>query len=334
MSAAEPISEDDQNKENNNDRPECRNAECDKKFSSRSNRDRHEKQFGHTPAPRRNAIQIPIFSEELGESRCPLQNCSVTSKNKSNITWHIKAGCETLSKRKVENKVCPHCKETFAQKSNRDRHVERFHPITEPILSQADLMDTELQVPTLDDNMAQVMNVSFLNDDGSLLELSMTMIDEETPIFQVFEPALNSSFVEGQEPECQGFSSSSMTFESESTTFPHDSATIPSETTTHQSESTTFPRDSATIPSETPGIMPTPRSSGVFSIAVQDDDSDPDNQFNFSKELEDRAKQREVDHELQFKYKVLNKLKMDIKSHTSKRSAAKFLFESFGDRIE
>ena len=194
-------------------------------------------------------------------------------------------------------------------------------------------MDTELQVPTLDDNMAQVMNVSFLNDDGSLLELSMMMIDEETPIFQVFEPALNSSFVEGQEPECQGFSSSSMTFESESTTFPHDSATIPSETTTHQSESTTFPRDSATIPSETPGVMPTPRSSGVFSIAVQDDDSDPDNQFNFSKELEDRAKQREVDHELQFKYKVLNKLKMDIKSRISKRSAAKFLFESFGDAL-
>ena len=42
----------------------CRNAKCGKKFYNQSNRDRHEKQFGHSPAPRRNGIQIPIFSKE------------------------------------------------------------------------------------------------------------------------------------------------------------------------------------------------------------------------------------------------------------------------------
>ena len=34
----------------------CRNAECGKTFSTRSNRDRHEKKVGHTPAQRRNSV--------------------------------------------------------------------------------------------------------------------------------------------------------------------------------------------------------------------------------------------------------------------------------------
>ena len=29
--------------------------------------------------------------------------------------------------KKVDNKVCLYCKETFAQKSNRDRHIKRIH---------------------------------------------------------------------------------------------------------------------------------------------------------------------------------------------------------------
>ena len=38
-----------------------------------------------------------------------------------------------------------------------------------------------------------------------------------------------------------------------------------------------------------------------------------------------------MEHESLFKTKVLNKLKMDTKSRSSKCSAAKFLYESFGD---
>ena len=105
-----------------------------------------------------------------------MPNCPVTSKYKSNITRHIKAGCQTLSKSKVNNKVCLYCKETFAQKSNWDRHIKRIHPNAESNLSQLDSIDTELPVLTLDSNMAERMNVS-------VLEQSMRIVDEETPIF-------------------------------------------------------------------------------------------------------------------------------------------------------
>ena len=71
----------------------CHNAECGKTFSTRSNRDRHEKKVGHTPAQRRNSIQVPIFNKDLNEYCCP--NCLVTSKFKSNITRHVKKGCKT-----------------------------------------------------------------------------------------------------------------------------------------------------------------------------------------------------------------------------------------------
>ena len=69
-------------------RSKCRNAECGKTFSTRCNRDRHEKKFGHTPAQRRNSIQVPIFNKDLNEYCC--RNCLVTSKFKGNITRHIK----------------------------------------------------------------------------------------------------------------------------------------------------------------------------------------------------------------------------------------------------
>lgn len=68
-------------------------------------------------------------------------------------------------------------------------------------------------------------------------------------------------------------------------------------------------------------------------IPVTDHDDEADNQFDFLKDLEDRAKQREVDYESLFRNKVLGKLSSDIKSRNSKRSAAKFLIESFGDSL-
>ena len=48
--------------ESKSHRSKCRNAECGKTFSTRSNRDRHEKKVGHNPAQRRNSIQVPIFN--------------------------------------------------------------------------------------------------------------------------------------------------------------------------------------------------------------------------------------------------------------------------------
>ena len=64
----------------------------------------------------------------------------------------------------------------FCSKINWDRHIKRIHPNAEPNLSQLDSIDTELPVPTLDSDMAETMNVS-------VLERSVRMVDEETPIF-------------------------------------------------------------------------------------------------------------------------------------------------------
>ena len=64
------------------------------------------------------------------------------------------------------------------------------------------------------------------------------------------------------------------------------------------------------------------------------DDTDlGDDQFNFLQDLENRVKQRENDHEALFRNKVFNKLRIDIKSRTAKRSTAKFLYECFGDSL-
>ena len=49
----------------------CRDPECSKTFSIKSNRERHEKKAGHTPAARKDSILIPIFSKELKEYCCP-----------------------------------------------------------------------------------------------------------------------------------------------------------------------------------------------------------------------------------------------------------------------
>ena len=59
-----------------------------------------------------------------------------------------------------------------------------------------------------------------------------------------------------------------------------------------------------------------------------------DNQFNFLKELKDHVRKQDIDNKVHFRNKVLNKLQMDMKSWTSKRSAAKFLVESFGDLLD
>ena len=126
-----------------------------------------------------------------------MPNCPVTSKCSSNIIRNIKAGCQTLFKKKVDNKVCLYCEKTFAQKSNRDQHIKRIYPNAEPNLSQVDVINTEFPVPTLDSGMIETINVLFLSEDVSVLEQSMRMVDEETSIFEVFKHDVTSR--EGQQ---------------------------------------------------------------------------------------------------------------------------------------
>ena len=73
--------------------------------------------------------------------------------------------------------------------------------------------------------------------------------------------------------------------------------------------------------------------TSVFPISDTFDD-DSVNQLNFLKELKDRARKRGIDDGEHFRNKVLNKLKTDMKSCTSKSSAGKCLIESFGDLLD
>ena len=181
-------------KNDKSERSKCCDPVCSKTFSNTSNRDLHEKKTGHTPAARRDSILILIFSEELKEYCCPQPNCPLTSKYKSNITRRIKVGYQTLST-KENNKVCPHCKQTVAQKSNLNRHVKRFHP-TEPEFSQINAHEDEMQVPTFDNDTADMMNVSILSSDGStVIEQTMIIVYKEILIF-VFEPDQNQGPLE------------------------------------------------------------------------------------------------------------------------------------------
>ena len=86
-------------------------------------------------------------------------------------------------------------------------------------------------------------------------------------------------------------------------------------------------------------VFPIPVQNGIsdnFDDSVNNyhSDYDSDNQFNFLKELKDHGRKQDIDHKVHFRNKVLNKLQMDMKSCTSKRSAAKFLVESFGDLLD
>jgi hypothetical protein len=239
-----------------------------------------------------------------------------------------------LKKKKVNNKVCPYCNETFTQKSNRDRHIKRYHPSNDTISSDANVEEEINQVPTLDADMANVMNVSFVNDDGSFIDTSIVMIDEVTPIYEVFQPVFNSSFVEQDDQEGQASSSmfpidsaNNATIELESMGTAYSStataATVPPDWTESENTSDTVPPASA----ESTNVSATP---DAFSI---EEESNTNSFVDILKDLEERVNQRDIDHELRFKNKVMAKLKQDIKCRRSKHTAARFLFETFGESL-
>ena len=82
---------------NNIDSKQCRNEQCRRKFSTKGNCGRHEKQFGQSPSERRGAIHVAVFDETLLEYHCPFPGCAVSSAYKTSVTRHIKAGCPTLN---------------------------------------------------------------------------------------------------------------------------------------------------------------------------------------------------------------------------------------------
>ena len=61
----------------------CREETCGKKFTDRSNRDRHEKRFNHKPLQRKS--KEPLFDDTTKKYYCASPGCPSTSKFKGNI---------------------------------------------------------------------------------------------------------------------------------------------------------------------------------------------------------------------------------------------------------
>ena len=69
----------------------------------------------------------PLYDAELKTFKCSFPNCSVSSKQKSNLKRHVTT-CRAIKKRKHSSRLtCPYCKEKFSQKLNRDRHVKNIY---------------------------------------------------------------------------------------------------------------------------------------------------------------------------------------------------------------
>ena len=101
----------------------CRGENCKKSFSTKLNRNRYKKVKKHGPVEVKTKIP---FNETSKLYNCPTDGCIVESKYKHNVLKHLKL-CDQLRKKKkivTMNKVGPICSKVFAQKSNRDRHVE------------------------------------------------------------------------------------------------------------------------------------------------------------------------------------------------------------------
>ena len=125
----------------------CRDDSCKINFSTRFNRNRHEKLKGH--APETSNREIP--RDEKNELfKCPATDCATTSKYKYNIIKHLKI-CHKINKNKKganENKICNFCSKVFTKKSNRDWHVKNFHT-HENCDNEDESSENNLYVPTL-----------------------------------------------------------------------------------------------------------------------------------------------------------------------------------------
>ena len=152
---------------------------CDKTFSTKSNRNKHERAAGHGPSET-GEREIPYDSEN-GVYLCPTANCITTATTKRSITRHLKK-CYDISinrKRNQQNKICGYCQNVFQKKSNRDRHVKQCHKDVNdtmeedsnalevqseerPTMAQFDEPPRFDEVPPFDDQLHQVQSFSLV----------------------------------------------------------------------------------------------------------------------------------------------------------------------------
>ena len=110
----------------------CRNETCSKQFSTKFNRNKHERIKGHFQE-KKGSHKIP-FDETKQLNTCPTENCTTSSKYKHNITKNIKSCNVTNNNKKVahDNKTCNICNKTFLKKSNRDHLIKNVHEALSP----------------------------------------------------------------------------------------------------------------------------------------------------------------------------------------------------------
>ena len=94
----------------------CRDEKCRKSFSTRFNRNKHEKLKGHAAVT--SDRKIPM-DETTGLFKYPTINCTTISKYNYNIVNDLKK-CHKARKNKKdanEKKVCSYCNIEFTKKS-------------------------------------------------------------------------------------------------------------------------------------------------------------------------------------------------------------------------
>ena len=98
----------------------CRNQTCQKQFSTKFNRNKHERIKGHFEESKQATCKVP-HDPSTNLYSGPIIDCKTTSKYKS---------CSQVNLNKAtakENRTCGICKKTFAKNSNRDRHNQSVH---------------------------------------------------------------------------------------------------------------------------------------------------------------------------------------------------------------
>ena len=107
----------------------CRDESCGKSFSTKFNRNKHERATGHFQEEQERSVREIPFDESKKLYMCPTDDCKTSSKFKHNIIRHLKLCYRVNNDRKLneENKICNICNKLFPKKSNRDRHMNTVH---------------------------------------------------------------------------------------------------------------------------------------------------------------------------------------------------------------
>ena len=162
----------------------------------------------------------PLHDAEFKVFKCFFPNCSVLSKQKSNLKRHTTT-CQAIKKRKHSKLACPFCKLTFSHKFNRDRHVKNIHQEDTLVfvrdVTKTDentfngLVDFNAEEPhdnaettkilafpmnnndnTSQNNNDEILNASFISDTGQVMDVKMPIIDKETTIYIKFVKMLKN----------------------------------------------------------------------------------------------------------------------------------------------